>query len=1606
MLKRVSRIAAISAVLLGSIAVSLIEANPAWAGQTVETYDAYANGGSGEVVASYVSSFTLDNITYATDGAVESGVYTSSSNPEFAPLSTGPTDGVLMINDQGDTPMTEVTISLADGDPMTVSSFDFDEGLSNGTIYLVPNGNVAERITLSGSQLSGLVNLSGNANFAAVTSLEILDSGDSGYFTPTLNNFTYTDLSSPPVVTTSGGSTSFTEGDNTASTPVVVDSGLTLTDGDSTTAASATVSITSGFQLGDTLAFSNSSSTTYGNISVSSYNATSGVLSLSSSGKTATIAQWQAALDAVTYTDTANTPSTTNRTISFNVNDGLGSSGPSNTATRNVTVADTDQTPIVTTTGGTTLNYLGGTSAQTIDSGVTVSDRDNTTQASATVSITGGFHSGDTLSFNNGSVTLYGHISVTSYSTGTGVLSLGLTGGSATDAQWANALDAVTFSSSSTSYGNRTISFVTNDGTENSVAATDTVDMENPSPVVITDSGSASFTAGDNSSSTPVTIDSGLTLTDPASSTLTSATVSITGNFQNGEDTLGFVNNSNDGNITGSYNVGVLTLTSAGNSASLAEWQAALESVTYDDTAVTPNNLTRTVSFLVTDANSNTSNTATRNVTVADTDQTPIVTTTGGTTLNYLGGTSAQTIDSGVTVSDRDNTTQASATVSITGGFHSGDTLSFNNGSVTLYGHISVTSYSTGTGVLSLGLTGGSATDAQWANALDAVTFSAGTSVTPGNRTISFLTNDGTENSVAATDTVAVSAPPIVITDSGSSAFTAGDNMSSSPVTIDSGLTVTDASTSTLTSATVSITGNFQNGEDTLGFVNNSNDGNITGSYNAGVLTLTSAGNSASLAEWQAALESVTYDDTAVTPNNLTRTVSFLVTDANSNTSNTATRNVTVADTDQTPIVTTTGGTTLNYLGGTSAQTIDSGVTVSDRDNTTQASATVSITGGFHSGDTLSFNNGSVTLYGHISVTSYSTGTGVLSLGLTGGSATDAQWANALDAVTFSSSSTSYGNRTISFVTNDGTENSVAATDTVDMENPSPVVITDSGSASFTAGDNSSSTPVTIDSGLTLTDPASSTLTSATVSITGNFQNGEDTLGFVNNSNDGNITGSYNGGVLTLTSAGNSASLAEWQAALESVTYDDTAVTPNNLTRTVSFLVTDANSNTSNTATRNVTVADTDQTPIVTTTGGTTGYAAANPEPITVIDAGVSVTDRDNTSLASATVSIGSGFQSGQDVLSFNNGNATLYGNIAVSSYNTGTGVLSLTSAGPSATDAQWANALSAVTYQNNGSPPVAGNRTINFLVDDGTENSVAATKTLDVNYSTLSLTTTSLPNAEIGSSYNQTLAATGGVGSYTWSVSNGSLPLGLSLDTSTGVITGVTNTTGPANFTVQVTDANSQIASRPLSITVEAVALFAVIPTSTPTSTLIPWIPKEVSLAIPGGPAFGQTIHLAISIMIGDLFAGHGTVKFMVGRFEICRAKVVIGTASCSSRSIPGAGTLHLRVLYSAGGPFVQIANQELVVRPAKARLALETERDSRGGITLKITAEGSTQGTGTPRGYLQITASNGWHDKVTLEGGQGRVRIPKGIAQVEVILHAGTDFSGATKTLDIPDS
>jgi hypothetical protein len=260
-----------------------------------------------------------------------------------------------------------------------------------------------------------------------------------------------------------------------------------------------------------------------------------------------------------------------------------------------------------------------------------------------------------------------------------------------------------------------------------------------------------------------------------------------------------------------------------------------------------------------------------------------------------------------------------------------------------------------------------------------------------------------------------------------------------------------------------------------------------------------------------------------------------------------------------------------------------------------------------------------------------------------------------------------------------------------------------------------------------------------------------------------------------------------------------------NGTTTFTYTISDGNGGTA-TATVTVTVTPVNDAPVVTTTTGSTTFTPG--AGAVAVDNGLTVADVDNTTLASATVRIGTGFVSGQDALSatVSNGVSGIY------TFATGTLVLTGT-----ATVAQYQTILRSVTYRNSSAAPNTATRTVSFVVNDGSLASAPATKDITfaatttvvsivpagaspTNASTVAYTVT-FANAVTGvntsnftvNSTNLTGASvasvTGSGATYTVTVNTGTLSPGttgsvqLQFTTSTGISPTVTNPglTGPA---------------------------------------------------------------------------------------------------------------------------------------------------------------------------------------------------------------------------------
>jgi hypothetical protein len=690
------------------------------------------------------------------------------------------------------------------------------------------------------------------------------------------------------------------------------------------------------------------------------------------------------------------------------------------------------------------------------------------------------------------------------------------------------------------------------------------------------------------------------------------------------------------------------------------------------------------------------SNTARVSIDVVPLGSPPAMTASAGCTA-YVEKTAAVAVDSLLTVTDPDDTLLDSAQVRVAANFQEGDDLLFTdqNGIIG--------SYDDDTGVLTLT---GTASLTDYESALRTVRFRNLSNGNPSaTKDIEFTVNDAGSDSAPVTKQLCITEPgpndkPIGETSEGALNYTENDG----PIAIDAIFNVVDPDSAQLSGATIKFTDSqaseegdldpgapgtpvstYVPGEDSLAFVNQNG---ITGVWNStlGVLTLT---GTASVADYQTALRSATYENSSEDPSDASRLVRFQVTDSDGATSVPSSREIFVTPINDAPAVTPSDGAG-SYTEGDGLTAVDTGLTAIDVDDTDIEGGSVKISAGFEPGDELAF-----TPQSGISG-AYDGETGVLTLT---GTAPEAAYQTVLRSIQFRGTSDDPpATKTVAYTLSDGDLDSLPATRTISVTgvNDKPVLAASDGSVSYTENDPG----VAVDPGITAGDVDSATFAGATVSISAGHAPGEDVLAFVA---PAGISGNYNSGTGVLTLTG-SASIADYETALRSVTYENSSDDPSAATRTVTFQVDDggASDNLSDPVTRDVTVTVVNDAPVVTTSDGSTGYV--EDDPAAVVDAGLTVSDADDANLESAAVRISDGFEAGDD-LAF----VVPAGISGV--YDSDTGVLTLTGAAPLA---DYETALRSVAFSHTGADP-APSKTVEFTVNDGDADSAAATKAIDI---------------------------------------------------------------------------------------------------------------------------------------------------------------------------------------------------------------------------------------------------------------------------------------------------
>ncbi|MFN8794191.1 MAG: tandem-95 repeat protein [Betaproteobacteria bacterium] len=283
----------------------------------------------------------------ASDGVADSNVATVSIN--VTPVNDAPVielppvlqaransplqlmrEAGLRITDVDATSFT-VTLATTGGVPIRLVPDSLDDLVSH-------SGNGTDTVTIEGTKINvnravnGMVLDMGASGLIGLT-VTVSDNGGAGVGGPliaTASSLIDVTPGAMPQVTTTAGPVTFTEDDP----GLVVDPGLTVTDSDSAQLTQARVTIMLGFRAGDLL----QATSLPGGIT-QSWDEASRVLTLSG---TTSVANYQAALRSVSFSNSSQSPSTATRTLAFVVDDGK---GPSLAATREVKVVAVNDSP-------------------------------------------------------------------------------------------------------------------------------------------------------------------------------------------------------------------------------------------------------------------------------------------------------------------------------------------------------------------------------------------------------------------------------------------------------------------------------------------------------------------------------------------------------------------------------------------------------------------------------------------------------------------------------------------------------------------------------------------------------------------------------------------------------------------------------------------------------------------------------------------------------------------------------------------------------------------------------------------------------------------------------------------------------------------------------------------------------------------------------------------------------------------------------------------------------------------------------------------------------------------------------------------------------------
>ena len=192
------------------------------------------------------------------------------------------------------------------------------------------------------------------------------------------------------------------------------------------------------------------------------------------------------------------------------------------------------------------------------------------------------------------------------------------------------------------------------------------------------------------------------------------------------------------------------------------------------------------------------------------------------------------------------------------------------------------------------------------------------------------------------------------------------------------------------------------------------------------------------------------------------------------------------------------------------------------------------------------------------------------------------------------------------------------------------------------------------------------------------------------------------------------------------------------------------------------------------------------------------------------------------------------------------------------------------------GIPTAGGSFSFTVTATDANSFTASRAYTVTIGAATIALTPATLPGATLATAYSQTLTASGGIAPYTYAVTSGTLPTGMSLNATTGVLSGTPTALGSSTFTVRATDSStgtgapySGTRSYTLTVgqTIGTATAISATTTSTAPVTLHPTANATggpfTSVAIVSPPASGTAVVNGLDIVYTPAPTTSGNVTF-----------------------------------------------------------------------------------------------------------------------------------------------